>query len=189
MAAPVRSCVSCRKKGEKGELVKLANTPAGVIIDYLEKMPGRGAYVCAERACITRLSEGALSRAFKASAKPPDAEAIYEELRGKVIRKVVSLLGMARKARLDATGFDEAVSAMAKSPGGALIVAEDVSGNTLKKVMESGVEKEKVFRLFTKDELGDALGSRAVGVVYVRPSALSSALGRELARLINMSRG
>lgn len=188
-ANPIRSCVSCRKKGARGELIKLANTPAGVIIDYLENLPGRGAYVCAEKACIERLNEGALSRAFKSKAKPPVSQAFYEELAAKVRRKVESLLGMARKSRLAVIGFDEAAAACVRSPGGVLIVALDVSDNTGRKIMESSKGMDNVFRFSTKDELGKVLGSPPVGIVYVRPSALGSALGRELGRLINISRG
>jgi predicted RNA-binding protein YlxR (DUF448 family) len=189
MTTRVRSCVSCRKKGMKGELIKLANTPAGVIIDYAENLPGRGAYVCADKACIERLSDGALSRVFKAPAKHPETSAFYEELGAKVMRKVKSLLGMAMKSRLAATGFDESAGGCVKYPGGVLVVAQDVSDNTGRRIMEHCTDKENVFRFSTKDELGRVLGSRPVGVVYVRPSALSLALGRELGRLVNMSRG
>lgn len=189
MASPVRSCVSCRKKGARGELIKLANTPAGVIIDYFENLPGRGAYVCADKACIESLSEGTLSRAFKKRALPPAEDAFYEELAAKIRRKVESLLGMARKSRLAVMGFDESAAACVRSPGGVLVVAQDVSENTGRKIMESAEGMDKVYRFSTKDELGKVLGSPPVGIVYVRPSALGSALGRELGRLINMSRG
>jgi predicted RNA-binding protein YlxR (DUF448 family) len=189
MTNPVRSCVSCRKKGMKGELIKLANTPAGVIIDYSERLPGRGAYVCADKACIERISDGALSRVFKASARRPEPDAFYEELGGKVRAKVESLLRMAMKSRLAATGFDESAAGCARDPNGLLLVAVDVSENTERRVMESCKGMENIFRFSTKDELGRVLGSRPVGVLYVRPSALSLALGRELGRLVNMSRG
>ncbi|HLB25751.1 MAG TPA: YlxR family protein, partial [Nitrospirota bacterium] len=104
-AAPQRSCIACRRKGEKGELIKLAAGPDGVVIDYGERLPGRGAYVCAEKACIEKgLNAGALSRAFKRQAAPPDKAEFYKELTDKIYRKIESLLGMARKSGLAAAG-------------------------------------------------------------------------------------
>ena len=95
---PERTCISCKRKGSKGELIRLVNSQAGIVIDYTEKLPGRGAYVCGEKACIEKgLKEGALSRAFREKAQPPSPDEFYRQLRERVVRKINSLLGMARK--------------------------------------------------------------------------------------------
>ncbi|MBI5190223.1 MAG: DUF448 domain-containing protein [Nitrospirae bacterium] len=191
MATPERSCIACRKKGGKGELIKLADTPSGVVIDYLEKLPGRGAYICAEDACMEKgLKEGPLSRAFKHKVSPPDADAFREELRGKILRKIEGIFGIAMKSRQAVWGFDAVASAARRARGGLLIVAEDISEGTERKFMGSapGSSYDTV-HYSTKDGLGSILGASPVALVFIAEPALAAALGREIGRLKGISRG
>ena len=55
---PLRSCVVCGKKTEKRELLRIVATPASVEVDHTGRLPGRGAYVCADGNC----AKGALRR-------------------------------------------------------------------------------------------------------------------------------
>ena len=75
----------------------MAASPEGVIIiDYNEKVPGRGAYICPEKECIEKLLKGAggaLSRALKQQVEPPQRDAFYKELTDKVGKKASALLG------------------------------------------------------------------------------------------------
>ncbi len=184
MGSPVRSCLYCRKRGAKGELIKLVNTPAGVVIDYSERLPGRGAYLCFDRTCIVNgLKEGPFKRAFRGEARPPDPLAFHVELKDKALRKVRSLLGMARKSSAAAVGFDAAVDAARRSPEGLLIMAEDASEGTARRLMESVSGSVRVARFSTKEGLGGLLGTRPVGVVFIPGGGLAAALEREMGRL------
>ena len=58
---PIRSCVVCRQTSDKRALLRVVRPPAKesdagpaapVIVDATGKRSGRGAYVCAEPACI-----------------------------------------------------------------------------------------------------------------------------------------
>ena len=64
---PVRQCVACREKKEKGQLVRVVRMPDGVIaVDTRGKMPGRGAYLCKEEACLEKaVKSRALQRALE----------------------------------------------------------------------------------------------------------------------------
>jgi len=188
---PERSCVSCRKKGTKEELLRLVVGPSGVVIDYSGRLPGRGAYLCPEKSCIEKgLKEAALSRAFKKRTTPPGLNDFYGELEGKVQRKINSLLGMARKSGIAAAGFDAASGAMEHYPGGVIVTAEDIAPNTEGKFMETADGKYAgFFRYSDKEGLGRLLGADPVGVVYIKSSALSIALNREMGRLIDIRRG
>lgn len=47
---PERTCVVCRTKRPKGELLRVARSPDGtVVLDAAGRAPGRGAYVCRDR--------------------------------------------------------------------------------------------------------------------------------------------
>ena len=186
-----RTCVSCRKKGIKGELIKLANAPQGVIIDYSERLPGRGAYVCPDSLCIGKaLKEGALSKAFKEGVTSPKLDDFVAELDQKINRKIASLLGMARKSGLVAAGFDSAIEAAKRDTGGLLILALDLSENTKKKAMEEGAGfAGRLVEYSTKDMLGSMLGMDPVGIVFIKNRELSDSLKKEIRRLINIRRG
>jgi predicted RNA-binding protein YlxR (DUF448 family) len=63
---PERSCVGCRARAPKTELLRVARTPAGVRVDPLATAPGRGAYVHRDAGCVAvALREGALARALR----------------------------------------------------------------------------------------------------------------------------
>ena len=50
---PMRQCVGCREMKEKRALIRLVKPPEGpVSLDFKGKLPGRGAYVCPDPACL-----------------------------------------------------------------------------------------------------------------------------------------
>ncbi len=66
---PHRTCLGCRRRRAKRELVRLARGPDGVVVvDVAGRRPGRGAYVCAKAGCTERaLKTGRLAQAFRAA--------------------------------------------------------------------------------------------------------------------------
>ena len=69
---PMRQCVGCREMKPKKELIRVVRSPEGVVsLDFRGKLPGRGAYVCPDPACLAKARKTkALERAF--SAPLPD---------------------------------------------------------------------------------------------------------------------
>ncbi|MGH2699935.1 MAG: YlxR family protein [Actinomycetota bacterium] len=66
--SPVRTCVACRTRRPKDELIRVTVAPDGAIVaeGARARAPGRGAYVCNAPACMNRAIEsGALGRALK----------------------------------------------------------------------------------------------------------------------------
>ena len=66
---PMRQCVGCREMKPKKELIRVVRAPEGAVsLDFRGKLPGRGAYVCPDPACLAkaRKSRG-LERAFDAA--------------------------------------------------------------------------------------------------------------------------
>lgn len=52
---PLRKCVGCDQRKEKKELIRVVRTPEGdVDLDTTGKKPGRGAYICPQRACLEK---------------------------------------------------------------------------------------------------------------------------------------
>lgn len=75
---PMRQCTGCREMRPKRELIRVVKSPEGEIsLDFKGKLPGRGAYVCPDAACLAKAKKSrALERAF--SAQIPDS--VYEQL-------------------------------------------------------------------------------------------------------------
>jgi len=78
---PGRTCLGCRRVLPRRALVRLVRGANGVVVvDPLGTAAGRGAWVCADEACLTRAVERRrLSHAF---AKPCEAHGdIFEAVR------------------------------------------------------------------------------------------------------------
>lgn len=76
---PIRTCIVCRKKGNKEDFIKIVKNKNGTFCVAKEKqLDGRGAYVCKNTECIEKcLKTKALNRVFKTNV-PLE---IYEELK------------------------------------------------------------------------------------------------------------
>lgn len=73
-----RKCVVCGEKFLKKDLLRIVKNKEGeILIDPLQKLSGRGAYVCKSNECISLIKKkNALNRSLK--NKVPDE--IYDKL-------------------------------------------------------------------------------------------------------------
>ena len=68
-SGPIRTCVGCRARASKDELVRIVRTSDGPRADPGATMPGRGAYVHPARACVeAAVRAGAVTRALRSGA-------------------------------------------------------------------------------------------------------------------------
>ena len=80
---PMRQCVGCREMKAKKELIRVVRSPEGAVsLDFRGKLPGRGAYVCPDAACLARARKArALERAFSAPLPPEVYEALEAQMK------------------------------------------------------------------------------------------------------------
>jgi uncharacterized protein len=75
-----RVCVSCRRSRPKAEMIRIVRDPRGAAeVDRAAIMPGRGAYVCPDPACVTvvrRRLAGALRAEVDVNSIVRDLEAV-----------------------------------------------------------------------------------------------------------------
>ena len=71
---PLRSCIACRERVPKRELIRVVRSPEGTLeIDPKGKRAGRGAYLCRNRQCWEEaLQPGRLSQALKCRVSAED---------------------------------------------------------------------------------------------------------------------
>ena len=80
---PQRTCVACRTKKDKKELLRIVcNKEKQINIDVDEKMPGRGAYICKSKECIEKAIK---NKSFEREFKIKIEDEFYLNLRGVVI--------------------------------------------------------------------------------------------------------
>lgn len=75
---PQRTCVACRSTGPKRGLVRVVRLPDGLVaVDETGKKSGRGAYLCATRACWDKALKGKiLEYALKTAVSQEDKTAL-----------------------------------------------------------------------------------------------------------------
>ena len=69
---PARTCVACRLEAGKQDLIRFVRRPSGgVELDRTGRLPGRGAYLHADAACLeSARKRKALDRALKTAVQP-----------------------------------------------------------------------------------------------------------------------
>ncbi len=66
--SPIRRCAACRRTAPKSELLRFVRAPhtLQVQFDPTQKLPGRGAYLCPQAACVRMaLKRNSLDRVLK----------------------------------------------------------------------------------------------------------------------------
>jgi len=77
---PIRTCIACRKAGDKRALVRFVRMAEGtVVLDPTGKKAGRGAYVCPDPGCLSKALAGPLEKALKISVDPETKERLRAE--------------------------------------------------------------------------------------------------------------
>lgn len=76
---PKRTCIACRQVGGKRGLVRLVRTEDGVKVDSSGKLPGRGAYLHANRDCWTVALDGnRIQQALRTKLSADDRQVLDE---------------------------------------------------------------------------------------------------------------
>ena len=85
---PVRTCVGCREREAKPELLRIvASTEGAIRWDPNGSEPGRGAYVHRRRSCVeAALSRGALARGLRTGLDEHGAATLRADIEGELDR-------------------------------------------------------------------------------------------------------
>jgi predicted RNA-binding protein YlxR (DUF448 family) len=83
---PERTCVACRGKAPKAELLRVVRGSDGVVrVDPTGSAPGRGAYVHRDLACVdAALRRGAIARALRTRLDEGGAATLRADIEGEL---------------------------------------------------------------------------------------------------------
>ncbi len=181
---PRRTCIGCRKSLNKSDVVRIVAGPSGLVIDYREKLPGRGVYICPDPKCIkTAISKDSLSRGLKTSVKAPAFDEFIRMLSGAVKDKMISLIAMAAKAGMLKAGYSAVKDSIEKARGLLVITSSDASDATVERLMLPDGVNACLRAPFKKDEIGGILGRDEVAVLSIEHKGFADSISKELVRL------
>ena len=181
---PQRTCIACRQAQDKKKLVRYVVAPdRTVLVDYRQRLPGRGAYTCISKECVlSAVKRKAFQRCFKGQCNAVDADELLLQLTRAIEQKIASLIGMSRKSKQFIAGSHAVIEALKKDSSlGVIIVAKDISASIQNKI-ESLALKKNIFtaRLFAKDSIGQMLGKEERSVMAIQAGLLADSLLNEL---------
>jgi predicted RNA-binding protein YlxR (DUF448 family) len=79
---PERTCVGCRRRAPKVELLRIAATTAGAMVDPAQVAPGRGAYVHRDAGCVRAIAArpDVLARALRTGLGSDELGRLIDEI-------------------------------------------------------------------------------------------------------------
>lgn len=170
-----------------GDLVRFVLDPDGNLTpDLAGKLPGRGAWVKPERAAIeAAVKKGAFSRALKGPAKLAegmDDRALADAVEKGLVERLLSALGLARRAGKLISGFEKVAEALRKDDASLVVVARDAGEDGAAKILRLN-RKAPVLKGVDAAALSAAIGESNVVYAAVRAGAECDRILREARRL------
>lgn len=184
---PQRTCVACRTSSNKAHLIRFVFGPDGsLLVDYRQKLPGRGAYTCFSRECLhNAVKRKAFQRSFRGLDQAVDFDSLERSVFLEVEQKVMNLLGIARKAGQTVAGSQMVMDRLRNKENSPafVVLARDISAAIGDKVGHLSTRQGvALFDLCDKAQLGRIVGKDERSVLAVEPGPLAETLLNELAR-------
>lgn len=175
---PQRTCVGCRKKAGKSELLRLIYTPEGVVaVDFSARFPGRGAYLCFDRNCLSRASKrDGFSKAFKTKVDV-DEEEILDRVLEVLQERILGFVGLAMRAGSVVSGSEMVRKAAGRGEIEFVLVAADASESIRDRVVGAARAGEIAWTcLLSKESLGSRIGKSHRSAIGIRNAELAGSI-------------
>ena len=181
---PDRRCIATGEVQPKSGLIRFVVGPDGTIVpDLLEKLPGRGIWVAADRAALEKaVAKNLFARAARQPVTVPDG--LVDHVEAALADRVVHLISLARKAGQAVAGYEKVKDWLGKEEARVLIQASDGSERGKSKL--STPYGGRFIGCLTGSELGLAFGRENVIHSALAGGGLTSRVVEEAAKLSGM---
>lgn len=182
-----RRCIATGESLPESSLIRFALAPDGAVVpDVATKLPGRGAWVRADRAHVELAArKGLFARAFKADAKA--AKDLADLTEALLARRCIDGLGLMRRAGALALGATQVEAAIRARPAPLLIEAADGAEDGREALMRLHMglwgRPPAAVGCFSASELGVALGRERVIHACVLQERLALGWAADIGRL------
>jgi predicted RNA-binding protein YlxR (DUF448 family) len=158
---PERRCIVSGEAQPKRGLIRFGVSPDGdLVADVLEKLPGRGIWVSAERDALEEaVKKDLFSRAARQKVTIP--EGLVDDVERQLAKRMIDGVSMARKAGRAVAGFEKVKEWLGKEDARILLQASDGSERGKSKLHPPG-GKGSFFEVLTASELGLSFGRERV---------------------------
>ena len=180
--APQRRCLVTRLPAGKAELIRFVVDPGGELVpDLAGDLPGRGLWTTADRRVLGRaVAKNLFARAAKAPVKvAPD---LPERVAVLLRRRLLDLLGLAKRAGRLVSGFEKVESRLRAGRVAYLIEAADARPDGRAKLAKAAGPGVEIWQGPPAAELAAALGVAHAVHVAVAPGPLAARLREALRR-------
>lgn len=178
---PDRKCIVTGEVQPKYGLIRFAVGPEGQIgPDLMEKLPGRGIWVSADRAALEKaVAKGLFARAAKQPVQVP--EGFVDLVEALLAKRVINLISLARKGGRAVSGYEKVKIMLGKEEARVLIQASDGSERGKSKL--STPQGGSFIGWLTANELGQAFGRQTTIHAALGAGGLLQPVVEEAARL------
>lgn len=177
-AARERRCLVSGEIRPREELIRFVLSPESAVVpDLAGSLPGRGLWVTATREAI----EVAAAKNLFAKAAGENAKAspgLADDVARLLRERCLQLLGLAKSAGITVLGQTQVEAASRASQLALILIADDAASDAAKIRVSA-----PVIRLFTRSEMGAALGHDQLVYAGLRPHGLTEKLQNEISRL------
>jgi predicted RNA-binding protein YlxR (DUF448 family) len=178
---PERKCIVTGEVQPKAGMIRFVVGPeAQIVPDILGKLPGRGIWVTADRAVLEQARKGQFARSAKQAVTVPDG--LVDEVERQILRRVVDLISLARKAGLAVCGFEKVKGWLAGGEN-VRVLMQASDGSERGKTKLWTPEGARYFGCLTAAELGLAFGRQSVIHGALATGQLSNRVVEEAAKL------
>ena len=118
---PERTCVSCRKKGEKENFFRISEKEGNYVFDKEMKRQSRGFYVCKSPSCIEKLSKNR-----KYNIEMQELLKLLKETEKKR-KNIIDIIRPMKNSGFFVFGIDENIEGIKKNKVRLLILPKDIN--------------------------------------------------------------
>ena len=177
-----RKCIATGRVLPKTQLVRFVVGPDEVVVpDLLEKLPGRGIWVSAHRAAISKAAtKGLFARAAKSGAKA--SEDLADRVEEGLVTRVTDLVSLSRRSGRAIAGYEKVKGWLETDRARVLIQATDGSQRGKGKLRPPAKDGHFI-SVLSANELGLAFGRENVIHSALASGGLTDLVVEEAARL------
>lgn len=158
---PERRCIATGEVQPKRGLIRFVVSPDNVVVpDILEKLPGRGIWVAAERDALeTAVAKRLFAQAARQQVTVSDT--LVDDIEAHLARRLIDGISMARKAGRAVAGYEKVKDWLGRDDARILLQASDGSERGKSKLHAPG-GRGSFFEVLTASELGLSFGRERV---------------------------
>jgi predicted RNA-binding protein YlxR (DUF448 family) len=193
---PVRTCVGCRTRAPKEELLRLVPAPDGapgpeLVVDLLGKLPGRGISLHPRRPCLeAAVKRGGIAHALRRAPRS-DASSLARAIADRLSQRALAIVTAARGARAVVLGTEAVREALAGGDLALLLVASDAEGRRDELIAQTQRAGREAIVLTTgetqtKAELGKMFGRDELAVIGVTDPRIAEQVTQALTTALDL---